>query len=88
METGSEIISEDEFVEQYFNEMDTEHNLTLVENSTISICEDEGIEIPKKGKRRANLTEFGASQTTKRKNESAKRELTSIVNQVCTFLTT
>lgn len=35
-----------------------------------------------KRKRRSNLTEFTNEQTTKRKNECAKRELTSVVNQV------
>lgn len=33
-------------------------------------------------KRRSNLTEFDDSQSTKRKNETAKRELTRIVKQV------
>lgn len=35
-----------------------------------------------KKERRSNLAEFEPEQTAKRKNESAKRELTSIVKQV------
>lgn len=38
-----------------------------------------------KRKRRSNLAEFGPSLSAKRKNESAKRELTSVVNQVRFF---
>lgn len=53
------------------------------EPDEVDIRGNKGVNKPK---RRANLTEFGESLTTKRKNESAKRELTSIVNQVSSFL--
>ncbi|XP_037028787.1 uncharacterized protein LOC119069018 [Bradysia coprophila] len=52
------------------------------------VCEDNVTDQPKlptktkKSKRRASLTEFSDSTTTKRKNECAKRELNSIVNQL------
>lgn len=89
------MIEEDEFVERYLHEMQQndvqsndvpsddfnglDQNPQLDEN-------DENNGIKKSKKRRANLTEFDESQSIKRKNESAKRELTSIVNQVCLFL--
>lgn len=44
-----------------------------------------GVKTSSKTKRRGNLTEFGDNLPNKRKNESAKRELTSIVNQVSSF---
>lgn len=45
-------------------------------------CNVGGVQILNKPKRRAVLTEFGDDLPNKRKNECAKRELTSIVNQV------
>lgn len=96
-----ETLTEDEFVERFLcnvdesvkeiNFTDVEHNndASLYNNTKNqpSTCEVECIEIPKnsKGKRRSNLTEFGPSQPAKRKNECAKRELTSIVTQVIWF---
>lgn len=96
-------LTKDQFVERFFTEMDTEVDTTIDElddndvqhiessiNHVTNGCENEDIEIPMKGKekRRSKLTEFGTSQSAKRKNESAKRELTSIVRQVFTDLQT
>lgn len=99
MEREEEIenMSEDEFVERVLHEINVEADVPSIDNSTFNDCNglnqnlqlDESSEIKKpKLKRRANLTEFNESQSTKRKNESAKRELTSIVNQVGLFLNT
>lgn len=91
-------LTKDQFVERFFNEMDAsmdeiddnevEDIESSVNNNATNVCENEEIELPKtsKVKRRSNLTTFGPSQSAKRKNESAKRELTSIVRQVCTIL--
>lgn len=65
-----------------FEDEDEDEVIVIPNNEKRRACEDEGINIPNKAKRRANLTAFGDNLTTKRKNESAKRELTSIVNQV------
>lgn len=94
--TDCENLAADQFVERYFTEMDDPMNEIhsndmediddLVNNNDVIDGENRGPEISKNGKakRRSNLTEFGSSQTAKRKNESAKRELTSVVRQVFT----
>lgn len=87
----------DQFVEHYFTEMDASMNevgsnemkdieASVNNNGNVIDGENREPEISKDGKakRRSNLTEFGSSQTAKRKNESAKRELTSVVRQVFT----
>lgn len=50
-------------------------------------CNAGGVQTSNKAKRRACLTEFGDDLPNKRKNECAKRELTSIVNQVKLLIT-
>lgn len=89
----SVILDEQEFDEQIFdgdynlddNAMECFDEIIIEQPQTVGVSEGGCL---KKGakKRRANLTEFGESVTIKRKNESAKRELTSIVNQVSSFL--
>lgn len=83
---------EDEFIER------TMHEIEQNELQSIDVALDVGNEFApnpqldensvtrKPKKRRSNLTEFDESQSIKRRNESAKRELTSIVNQVCLLL--
>ncbi len=83
------MIDGDEFEEQVLYEIEQEDLQTMDVAVDVSIAfdqnpeKDESKEVKKPKKRRANLTEFDESQSVKRKNESAKRELTSIVNQVC-----
>ncbi len=70
-----------------YNEIEhaeVEHIETKIDNN---LANDANFGVPEtstngKVKRRSNLTEFSPSQTVKRKNECAKRELTSIVKQV------
>lgn len=85
-------LSEDDFVVEVLNQLDEEADhaslyCTLNANDEMDIVDlgnfdaNDGIKKAKL-KRRSNLTEFTDAQTTKRKNESAKRELSSIVKQV------
>ncbi|XP_037047885.1 uncharacterized protein LOC119082470 [Bradysia coprophila] len=81
---------------QIMNMEDTDGNLESMENCVFILYDetDQGAELDadavieqpdenkKPKKRRANLTVFNESQSTKRKNETAKRELTSIVKQL------
>lgn len=93
--SDSAAMSDDEFVDRILHEINAGADLSTIDNNDLTDCdgldenlqlnENDGIKKPKL-KRRSNLTEFNDSQSTKRKNESAKRELTSIVNQVCPLL--
>lgn len=58
----------------------TEENVSVTEE--VSLAETNVVSKEQKRKRRSNLGEFDDNQPIKRKNEAAKRELTSIVNQV------
>lgn len=83
-------VTQGQFVEKFFEEMEDNGNFDM-EDETANTVENEGDQNQKeddattasaKKKRRSNLAEFGPEQVAKRKNESAKRELTSIVKQV------
>lgn len=94
----SVILDEGEFVEEIIIDMvDVDENaidmyiddveeIPIQHQQNVGKLNDES-QKALKPKRRGNLTEFGNSTTTKRKNESAKRELTSVVNQVRLFST-
>lgn len=71
------------------DETDLETCVVIVCNNANGEAQVDNSDEPKKPKlkRRPNLTEFNDTQSTKRKNETAKRELTSIVNQVSTIST-
>lgn len=80
-QTGCKKLSADEFVGRFLNE-DAEAGLMVNMSSTSNCVGMNGNNEQNRKRRRSNLTEFNASQTAKRKNESAKRVLTSVVNQV------
>lgn len=89
-------MSEQEFCERVLSDLQSEGNFSSTVDGALIVFDgtsvemqseksngNESIKKPGAKKRRANLTEFDESETTKRKNETAKRELTSIVKQVC-----
>lgn len=78
--------TEDEFMDGVLIEIADDATILLndidgMDNFEIEHDANDNIQKHKR-KRRSNLTEFTDDQTTKRKNECAKRELTSVVKQV------